>query len=205
MTKIERRKERYARSSPGRWPALINISLQFIPLFIFWLVLSGKFQPYYLVVGILSCSIIVWFNREMFSSLKPTDHSGNLSVRSALKTAWRLMIYIPWLAFQIARDNILVAYLVTHPKMPIDPRVVKFNSRYKRPASQVILANSITLSPGTMTVFLQDNEFVVHMLIPSSCDKLKSGELINRAGKIFDESPQEPPEIIWRESFEQLP
>jgi len=204
MTKIDHQKERSSRSGPGRWSAAVYIALQFIPLFIFWLVLSGKFQPYYLIVGILSCSIVVWFNRDMFSALTPTDHKGNLSVHSAVRTAWRLMVYIPWLAFQIARDNILVAYLVVHPKMPIDPKLIRFDSQFQRSASQVILANSITLSPGTMTVLLDGNRFTVHALIPSSCQNLINAKTQNKIRKIFDEAVQPVTEIHWGDTFKEL-
>ncbi|MDD2471699.1 MAG: Na+/H+ antiporter subunit E [Dehalococcoidales bacterium] len=178
--------------------------LQFIPLYAFWLVLSEHYQPFYLISGALICALIVLFNNEMFSSLLPADRKGALTIFSAIRTAYHLIKYIPWLIIQIARDNLLVAYLVIHPKMPIDPRLLGFKTGYRRSASQVILANSITLSPGTMTILLENNHYLVHALVPSSCNNLTSGETQGRVGKIFDEAPETPPEAVSGYTFKEI-
>ncbi|MBN1369647.1 MAG: Na+/H+ antiporter subunit E [Dehalococcoidaceae bacterium] len=183
---------------------LLSLALQFIPLYVFWVILSQHYQPFYLIAGAVVCAGVTWFNREMFVALAPAGRSGRLSLVSALKTAYHLATYVPWLVAQIARDNLLVAYLVLHPRMPINPGLIRFKTGYKKPVSQVILANSITLSPGTMTVLLESNKYLVHDLIPSSCANLVSGETQKRVSRIFDEEPEPAPEIRWGESFEDL-
>jgi multicomponent Na+:H+ antiporter subunit E len=183
---------------------VLGFMLQFVPLYIFWLVLSEHYTPFYLIAGALISALIVIFNREMFSSLLPTDRLGKFTPGSALKTAFYLIKYVPWLLLQIARDNLLVAYLVIHPRMPINPRILSFKASYRRSASQVILANSITLSPGTMTVLLENNRYLVHALIPSSCDNLTSGETQGRVGKIFDEVPEGPPQSACGYTFGEI-
>jgi len=184
--------------------SLLPALLQFIPLYAFWLVLSEHYQPFYLIAGAVICAGITWFNREMFLALAPADRTGKLTMLSALKTAYHLAVYLPWLVAQIARDNLLVAYLVLHPSMPIDPHVMQFKTRYKKPVSQVILANSITLSPGTMTVLLENNTYLVHGLLPSSCNNLVKGETQKRVRKIFDEADEPAPEARWGKTFTDL-
>lgn len=187
-----------------KFSGILSFMLQFVPLYIFWLVLSEHYTPFYLIAGGLVSALIVIFNREMFSSLLPSDRLGKFTLGSALKTAFYLIKYVPWLLLQIARDNVLVAYLVIHPRMPIDPRLLGFKTSYRRSVSQVILANSITLSPGTMTILLENNRYLVHALIPSSCDNLTSGETQERVGKVFDEAPENPPQAVCGYTFKEV-
>jgi len=204
MKKSQKARQAKPDTGPLHKSSLLSLALQFIPLYIFWLLLSQHYQPFYLIAGALVCAGVSWFNREMFFALAPAGRSGRLSLVSALKTAYHLARYVPWLVAQIARDNLLVAYLVLHPRMPINPGLIRFRTGYKKPVSQVILANSITLSPGTMTVFLENNSYLVHDLIPSSCGNLVSGETQNRVSRIFDEDPETAPKVNWGESFKDL-
>ena len=64
----------------------------------------------------------------------------------------RFLLYLPWLAYQILASNIYVAYLVLHPRMPIDPSLVEFETSLQSERALVLLAQSITLTPGTVTV-----------------------------------------------------
>jgi len=188
----------------GKIAVLFSLLLQFVPLYALWLVLSEHYQPFYLISGALICGFIVFFNHEMFADFLPTDRNSMLTMQSAFRTAFNLMKYLPWLVFQIIRDNLLVAYLVIHPKMPIDPRLLSFKTGYHRSASQVILANSITLSPGTMTILLENNHYLIHALIPSSCDNLTSGETQARVAKIFNEAPEKAPKSVCGYTFEEV-
>ncbi len=182
----------------------LSLLLQFIPVYCFWLVLSGRFQPFYLITGAITCLLVCYFNIEMFTDFRPTGKTGRLSITTALKAGWHFLAYIPWLALQVFRDNLQVAYMVIHPRMPIDPGAIIFNTGYKRPLSQVILANSITLSPGTMTVMLEDNHYLVHMLLPASCGNLVNGKTQNKVARIFSEGPEPVPQVEWHYSFKEL-
>ncbi|MDD5486523.1 MAG: Na+/H+ antiporter subunit E, partial [Dehalococcoidales bacterium] len=104
----------------------------------------------------------------------------------------------------VIHDNLLVAYLVVHPRMPIDPRLLGFKTSYKRSVSQVILANSITLSPGTMTVLAEDNHYIIHALIPSSCEGLINAGTQTRVAKIYDEAAEQLPEAECGYTFEEV-
>ncbi len=101
----------------------------------------------------------------------------------------RFIKYIPWLLYQIFLANIHVLYLTFHPRMMelIDPRIIKFKSKLKSDMSLVTFANSITLTPGTITVYVSiDGDFKVHAIDKASGDPLP-GEMEEQIGKAFGE------------------
>ncbi|MEW6671499.1 MAG: Na+/H+ antiporter subunit E [Thermodesulfobacteriota bacterium] len=122
--------------------------LTFFILFAVWILLSGKFDPFHVSLGIISCGLVSIFSNEMlFPDLKIKE----------LPIVWsRFIRYIPWLLYQVLVANIHVMYLAFHPKMIdlIDPQIIVFRSQLKSDLSLVTLANSITLTPGTITVYV---------------------------------------------------
>jgi len=155
--------------------------LTFIILFVVWLLLSGKFDLFHISLGIISCALVSFFSSDLlFPSLK----------LKGLPILWlRFIKYIPWLLYQIFLANIHVLYLTFHPRMMelIDPRIIKFKSRLKSDMSLVTFANSITLTPGTITVNVSiDGDFKVHAIDRASGDPLP-GEMEKQIGKTFGE------------------
>ncbi len=197
-------KNKNNKSPQSKRSKCLSLILQFVPLYVLWLLLSQHYQPFYLVSGALLCGIVVAFNREMFTSFMPAAQDGSLTFKSALRTAGQFLKYLPWLLYQVIHDNLLVAYLVVHPRMPIDPRLLGFKTNYNRSVSQVILANSITLSPGTMTVLAEDNHYIIHALIPSSCEGLINAETQTRVAKIYDETAEQLPEAECGYTFGEI-
>lgn len=97
-------------------------------------------------------------------------------------------MYIPWLLFQVFLANIHVMYLVFHPKMMdlIDPKIIKFKSSLKGDLAITTFANSITLTPGTITVYATDfGDFEVHVIDSASAESLP-GDMETRIAKIFN-------------------
>jgi multicomponent Na+:H+ antiporter subunit E len=144
-----------------------------IILFIFWVAVSGSLKWPQLVVGLAAAIFITYFNRKLLIM-------GQDRPPVRLKT-------IIWLAgyfFQLLRDiviaNFQVAWLVLHPKMPIEPNMVSLEVDIEKAASRVLLANSITLTPGTLTVLVDDNKYLVHALTFKSGEDLKNWPLIAR-------------------------
>ena len=122
--------------------------LTFCVTFATWCVLSGKFDAFHLALGIVSCGIVSFISADLI-------FSGSTARR--LPIIWlRFLRYIPWLLFQVFVANIHVMYLTFHPNMMdlIDPRIVQFKSRLRSDLALVTLANSITLTPGTITVYI---------------------------------------------------
>lgn len=153
----------------------------FVILFILWCIFSGMFDAFHLALGVISCLIVTIISGDLiFKSEKVTlEH---------LREGIRFIKYLPWLMYQILLANIHVAYLVLHPKMPIEPFVIHYKSKLKKDMAKVVFANSIILTPGTITMDItENNEFVVHCISQKVADDLNTGEMEERVAKIFNE------------------
>lgn len=151
-----------------------------IILFAFWVLLSGQFDAFHLSLGAI-CSILVAY---LYHDLL----FANVRVGDMRVVAGRFITYIPWLLYQILMSNIHVASLVLRPKMPIDPKIVTFKTKLETDISCVTLANSITLTPGTITMEIRDGVYYVHALSKKVADELKAGEMEDRVAHIFMEA-----------------
>jgi multicomponent Na+:H+ antiporter subunit E len=149
-------------------------------LFAFWALLSGKFDLFHLTLGAI-CSALAGY---LFHDLLFV----NVRVGDVRTVAWRFIKYIPWLLHQILLANIHVASLVLSPTMPITPQVVTFKTKLETDISNVTLANSITLTPGTITMDIKDGVFYVHALSQKVADDLNAGEMEDRIAHIFMEA-----------------
>ena len=148
---------------------------------VFWVLYSGRFDLFHLFLGIISCGIVsLLSNRLLFP--KP--------VSARMFLCWpRFASYLPWLFYQIFVANLHVLYLTFHPKMKemINPKVVRFNSRLKSNVSRTTLANSITLTPGTITISAGImGSFAVHCIDDPSGRDLP-GDMESRIADVFDE------------------
>ena len=112
-----------------------------------------------------------------------------LKTKGLLRSWVRFIKYIPWLLYQIFVANLHLMYLTFHPRMMelIDPKIIKFKSRLKGDLSLVTFANSITLTPGTITVYVSiDGDFKVHAIDKKSSEGLP-GEMEDRIIRVFGE------------------
>jgi len=151
----------------------------FITMLIFWVLLSGMFDAFHLSLGVLSCLLVTLFSHELlFYGEK--KHSW-------LKGTLGLIAYLPWLFWQILLANLEVAYIVLHPRMLdlIDPRLVRFKTLLTRPIAKVTFAQSITLTPGTITVDIHEDEFTVFALTRSAAEALP-GEMERRIARALE-------------------
>lgn len=175
-------------ASVGRgWehPAFLWISRSIV-LFAFWLLLSGHFEVQFIVLGIASSLVTVGLTQNLMRPARPDRFQPiPTSVGWLVSTLFRFAAYIPYLAYQIVRSNVEVAYLVLHPKLPISPRLVEFETPMRLEPAQVLLANSITLTPGTVTVDVRNGRFLVHSLYPAAAQGLVKGDMPRRVGEVF--------------------
>lgn len=144
-----------------------------------WLILSGKFDSFHISLGVISSAMVSWFSGDLF-----TEAVGG---RNFPRLAKGFMKYIPWLLLQIFLSAIHVLRLSFHPRMRelIDPQIIRFRSSLRDELALVTFANSITLTPGTITVFVDsDGEFRVHA-IDRKCAEALPGEMERRVGAIF--------------------
>ncbi|MFH1488064.1 MAG: Na+/H+ antiporter subunit E [Pseudomonadota bacterium] len=163
-----------------RRTALHNFTGTAVILFAFWVLLSGKFDAFHLTLGALCCILVAYFYHDLLFA--------NVRVGDMRVVAKRFITYIPWLLYQILLSNIHVAALVLRRKMPIDPQILTFKTKLETDISCVTLANSITLTPGTITMDIRDGVFYVHALSKKVAEDLKTGEMEDRVAHIFMEA-----------------
>ena len=140
-------------------------------LFVFWLLLSGYFTPFLVGAG-LGCAIAaVLFARRM----RVVDPEG-LPFHMTL----RLVPYWLWLVKEIFKSSWTVARIILRRRMPISPTLVSFTPTQRSSVGLVVHANSITLTPGTITVQAQSDRFVVHALTRDGAAGAASGDMDRR-------------------------
>jgi multicomponent Na+:H+ antiporter subunit E len=161
-------------------PFFANL-ITFLILFSLWILLSGKFDLFHLSLGIISCIIITLISGDL---LFPESRTKGLFL------LWvRFLMYIPWLLYQIFLANLHILYLVFHPRMMdlIDPQIITFQSKLTKELSLITFANSITLTPGTITVYVSvDGDFHVHSIDEKSGEALP-GEMESKIARAFGE------------------
>ena len=128
-------------------------------------------------MGGLSIMLTTWVARRM-GILDDDGYSIPLAISS--------VAYFPWLMWEIVKSNVEVARLILSPSRRVSPSVFTVTSTQKSDIFQVIYANSITLTPGTVTLKLEGDQFVVHALLRESIKDLESGEMDRRVTQLED-------------------
>ena len=147
----------------------------FLVLMLAWVLWSGLFKPLLLGLGVFSSVLVVYLAHRM--RLFDADV---FDVRFLL----RLFRYWGWLGKEVFRSSLEVSRVVLSPRLPISPTVVTFESRCEAAIDQAILGNSITLTPGTLTLQIEEGQFFVHALTESGADDIAGGELHRRVAAL---------------------
>ena len=145
-----------------------------IVTFTLWLLWSGHYtldHPLVLAMGVLSCAFVVY----LAGRLSIVDEEGH-----PVHLVWHLALYLPWLLWAIIKANIDVTKRILNPRLPIAPRIVRVNGTQKTDLCRVIFANSITLTPGTVSLDLDEEDIVVHALTEEAADDVQSGDMDRR-------------------------
>ena len=158
----------------------LNVIATFLILFGFWVLLSGKYDFFHLTLGVICSLLVAFLTHDLLFA--------NARVGDARVIFQRFIAYIPWLLYQIVSSNIHVALVALSKKKPIDPRIIRFKTKLESDISWVTLANSITLTPGTITMDIKDGEFFVHALDKKVADDLHAGEMEDRVAHVFMEA-----------------
>ena len=158
-------------------------------LFALWMAFSGVILREFMIIGGISAVGAIAVSEMLFHG----SHEGRFTSAPAnvswyIKTGIKFLIYHPWLIYQIFVSNFHVAYLVLHPKMPIEPTLVEFDTTLVSERAQVMLAQSISLTPGTVTVDASDGKFLIHCLSRTTRQGIEDGVLQKRIAQVFDES-----------------
>jgi multicomponent Na+:H+ antiporter subunit E len=141
-----------------------------IILFIFWILLSGDLHPTLIISGVVSSLFVAFISHDLLFKKAKLGRSLTIGLR--------LAAYLPWLLWQIVLANLDLAYRTLHPSMPIDPHMIEFDTDLTTDKGITVLANSITLTPGTVTVIAgEDGKFIVHAIAKAPATSLLEGTM----------------------------
>ena len=144
-------------------------------LFAFWVLLSGHLSPLLLGFGVLSVSLVMW----LVARIDRVDREPVV-----LYPSLGLIGYCAWLMWCVVRSNIDLARRIWDPALPIYPSWIRLDIEVSTPLEKTLYANSITLTPGTLTTDVRDDHFMVHTLSRTSVDELRDGEMERRIRRL---------------------
>ena len=159
-----RRGRLVGRTSPARFLALFGISL------LFYQVLGGFSGLFDLVTGVATALIVA-------VTLSSVSFYRDPTLPASPKRLLRGLIYVPYLLYEVIISNLVVARVILDPRVDIDPRLTRIRVFVGSGFPLTLLANSITLTPGTLTVKADDQELYVHSLVPFAREGLFDGAL----------------------------
>ena len=155
---------------------MIRLVPSLLSLLLFWLLLSGMFEPFLMAAGLGSAIAVVLFVRRM-----DRIDEGYQPPRLAW---WAFFSYWPWLIKEIIVAAWDVAKRILNPKLPISPTLVVFTPTQQTELGLVIHANSITLTPGTISVEVEPGRFLVHALTREGAAALAGSEMDRRCSAL---------------------
>ena len=148
-----------------------------VVLFLLWLVLSGIYTSILISFGVLSAIIVAWIAYRM----DVADHEG-----FPIQLSWKAVSYWPWLIVEIIKSNIAVAGLILGSRKNIKPILIRIPANQKTELGQVTYANSITLTPGTVSIAVGENMIDVHSLSKAAAEDLKQGVMHDKVCRLED-------------------
>ncbi len=143
-------------------------------LLAFWLALSGHYTPMLVIAGVASAIICLMAAIRM----RTADSEGH-------PTEFFLgaLTYFPWLIVEIARSGWSVTKVVLHPRLPISPTMTRVKATQRTAIGIASYANSITLTPGTITVGVNGSDLTVHALVTDGALDLEGGGMDRRVSQ----------------------
>ena len=134
------------------------VFISFILFLSVWLALSGKYDVFHVSLGIISSLIVAYTSRDLI------NNSNNICKN--IKIFIKFLFYIPWLIYQIILSNFMITRIVLSKNVikNINPRIFTYETVLTSDLAKMFLANSITLTPGTITISVVDNKLTIHAL-----------------------------------------
>lgn len=149
-------------------------ALYALVLFGLWMLLSESLHPLHVATGLAAALVIVTLNTRAPAS-------------SPYRVQWlRAALYVPWLLSRILLSGLHLSYLILHPRMPIQPKLFRHATALGHEAGVVLLSNSITLTPGTITVEADDDSVLVHAMDGQSAEDVLGDRLQRRIAAVFE-------------------
>ena len=157
----------------------IRVIMASVVLFALWLLLSGHFGAFLLSLGVLSCVFVAWASEKL--GLFSKDFS-------TLKFILKVPGFLPWFFIEVVKSNIDVSLRILHPKLPIEPNIMTLDASQHSDLATAIYANCITLTPGTYSLDLDENNIEVHSLTKVLAKNLQTGEMNRRISALESNS-----------------
>jgi len=154
---------------------LKTVILKTLAFFILWLILSGKYNPFHMGLGLVVSFGVAWLN---------SGH-GHSPFRNFPLV--RILGYLPWLFWRIVRASLHLTRLILHPALPINPKLIHYRTKLQGQAPIVLLGNSITLTPGTITAEVNAQELIVHAIDDESGQDLTQEHFELKIAKVFQQ------------------
>ena len=134
------------------------VFISFILFLSVWLALSGKYDVFHVSLGIISSLIVAYTSRDLI------NNSNNICKN--IKIFIKFLFYIPWLIYQIILSNFMITRIVLSKNVikNLNPRIFTYETVLTSDLAKMFLANSITLTPGTITISVVDNKLTIHAL-----------------------------------------
>jgi multicomponent Na+:H+ antiporter subunit E len=143
-------------------------------LLVFWLALSGHYTAWLVTAGVLSALGVALAARRMGI----VDAEGH-----PIQLLPGMITYFPWLVGEIVKSAWGVTKIILNPRLPVSPTVTVIKASQRTAAGLVSYANSITLTPGTITIGVDANELTVHALVREGADDLEAGRMDARVSR----------------------
>ncbi|OYT27663.1 MAG: Na+/H+ antiporter subunit E [Candidatus Altiarchaeales archaeon ex4484_96] len=154
-------------------------TLTFAIMVLFWMLLSARIDLLHISAGVIGSLLVAYYSSDLLIAEDKTNTS--------LKKIIQALKYLIYLGYSIILANLDVAYRVLHPSMPINPKIIEFDTQLKGDIGKTTLANSITLTPGTITIDVKKNRYFVHSLSDKSAQELLDGTMRTRLVEIFED------------------
>ena len=169
-------------SSPFIRKIFVYPILIFFLLFVNWIVFSGKFDAFHLGLGVISCAVVGWLSQDLLY----VDRKKSMPAR--LQEAFAFLKYIPWITWEVVKANLHVFKLAMTKAgyEEMAPRVVTFKTYLKTDFAKFVLANSITLTPGTITMLIRGDIVHVHTMSQFLEDDLLEGAIERKVAEVFE-------------------
>ena len=146
--------------------------------FAVWLLLSWHFVPLFVVFGFVTCTVAVWVSVRL----------GVVDRESVpVHLLGRAVIYVPWLVWEVFKSNVRVARIILSPRIRVDPSIVHFRASQRTDLGRFIYANSITLTPGTVTTGVTGDDMEVHAIVQSEIDGSEENDMNRRVAALEGE------------------
>lgn len=164
---------------------MVHMTCLALVLFAFWMVLSGRTETKFVVYGILTAVVTTWVTYPL---LLVPNKDGSKKYYVFGFSIPKMIMYFFWLMWQLVLANIDVLLATTGQELNIDPKVVRFRFRADNPMASVILANSITLTPGTVTMNVTDDGvYEIHALTVGAAAGVLDGGMQQKVADLYGE------------------